>query len=91
MLRSVAGDPRRAPGRGRWRVWCDGAMSDARACFHVDAGGDAGTGPREFAEHAAAAEAAGYDGLIAAETRHDPFVSLSAAAVLTEQIGRAHV
>ncbi|WP_396655336.1 TIGR03617 family F420-dependent LLM class oxidoreductase [Microbacterium sp.] len=61
-------------------------MSDARACFHVDAGGDAGTGPREFAEHAAAAEAAGYDGLIAAETRHDPFVSLSAAAVLTERV-----
>lgn len=61
-------------------------MSDARAPFLIDAGGDAGTGPREFAEHAAAAEAAGYDGMIAAETRHDPFVSLAAAAVLTERV-----
>ena len=61
-------------------------MRDARASFLVDAGGDAGTGPREFAELAAAAEALGYDGLIAAETRHDPFVSLAAAAVLTERV-----
>lgn len=61
-------------------------MSDARAPFLIDAGGDAGTGPREFAERAAAVEAAGYDGMIAAETRHDPFVSLAAAAVRTEHV-----
>ncbi|HET8928030.1 MAG TPA: TIGR03617 family F420-dependent LLM class oxidoreductase [Microbacterium sp.] len=61
-------------------------MSDARAPFLIDAGGDAGTGPREFAEFAAGVEAAGYDGMIAAETRHDPFVALAAAAVLTERV-----
>lgn len=60
-------------------------MSDARP-FLVDAGGDAGADPRDFASGAAALEAAGYDGIFAAETRHDPFVALTAAAMRTERV-----
>ncbi|WP_166865743.1 TIGR03617 family F420-dependent LLM class oxidoreductase [Salinibacterium sp. ZJ70] len=54
--------------------------------FLIDAGGDAGTDPRTFAAGAADLEAEGYDGIFAAETRHDPFVSLTAAAMRTERV-----
>ncbi|TPX02890.1 TIGR03617 family F420-dependent LLM class oxidoreductase [Schumannella luteola] len=52
----------------------------------MDAGGDAGTDPRAFAGGAAELEAAGFDGIFAAETKHDPFVSLTAAAMRTERV-----
>lgn len=62
-------------------------MSDVQAApFLIDAGGDAGTDPRAFAADAAELESAGYDGLFAAETKHDPFVSLTAAAMRTERV-----
>jgi len=67
----------------------DGCVSDdatAPASFLIDAGGDAGTDPRAFASGAAELEAAGYDGIFAAETKHDPFVSLTAAAMRTERV-----
>lgn len=56
------------------------------APFLLDAGGDPGTDPRAFADGAAALEEAGYDGIFAAETKHDPFVSLTAAAMRTERV-----
>lgn len=56
------------------------------APFLIDAGGDPGTDPRRFARGAADLEAAGYDGIFAAETQHDPFVSLTAAAMRTERV-----
>lgn len=56
------------------------------APFLLDAGGDPGTDPRTFANGAADLESAGYDGIFAAETRHDPFVSLTAAAMRTERV-----
>ena len=59
---------------------------DATTPFLIDAGGDAGTDPRAFASGAAALEAAGYDGIFAAETKHDPFISLTAAAMRTEHV-----
>ncbi len=59
---------------------------DATAPFLIDAGGDAGTDPRTFAGGAADIEAAGYDGIFAAETRHDPFIALAAAAMRTERV-----
>lgn len=60
--------------------------NDAAAPFLIDAGGDAGAGPREFADGAAGIELAGYDGIFAAETRHDPLVALTAAAMRTERV-----
>ncbi|MFT4230038.1 MAG: TIGR03617 family F420-dependent LLM class oxidoreductase [Microbacterium sp.] len=63
----------------------DGAASG----FLIDAGGDVGADPRSFAERAAEVEQAGYDGVIAAETKHDPFVSLTAAAMRTERVSLA--
>lgn len=56
------------------------------APFLLDAGGDPGADPRAFAAGAAELESAGYDGIFAAETRHDPFVSLTAAAMRTERV-----
>jgi probable F420-dependent oxidoreductase len=56
------------------------------APFLIDAGGDPGTDPRRFATGAADLESAGYDGIFAAETQHDPFVSLTAAAMRTERV-----
>ncbi|WP_222706077.1 TIGR03617 family F420-dependent LLM class oxidoreductase [Homoserinibacter sp. GY 40078] len=61
-------------------------MSDDATGFLIDAGGDAGTDPRAFASGAADLEAAGYDGIFAAETKHDPFVALTAAAMRTERV-----
>src|SRR5690606_36392394 len=71
------------------RVRQDGTVSDdamAPASFLIDAGGDAGTDPRAFATGVAELEAAGYDGIFAAETKHDPFISLTAAAMRTERV-----
>jgi probable F420-dependent oxidoreductase len=56
------------------------------APFLIDAGGDAGQDPRVFASGAAGIEAAGYDGIFAPETKHDPFVGLTAAAMRTERV-----
>ncbi|HHY50449.1 MAG TPA: TIGR03617 family F420-dependent LLM class oxidoreductase [Alphaproteobacteria bacterium] len=52
----------------------------------IDAGGDVAAGPFEVEAQAAAAEAAGYDGMIVPETKHDPFVSLALAARATERV-----
>jgi probable F420-dependent oxidoreductase len=54
--------------------------------FLIDAGGDVSTTPLDVETAAAAAEAAGYDGMIVAETKHDPFVALALAARGTERI-----
>jgi probable F420-dependent oxidoreductase len=54
--------------------------------FLIDAGGDAGMDPRQFADAAGTAESEGYDGVFAAETKHDPFVSLTAAAMRTARV-----
>lgn len=69
-------------------MWWDVGVSDGATgpAFLIDAGGDAGMDPRAFAEAAAHAEASGYDGVFAAETKHDPFVSLTAAALCTERL-----
>lgn len=42
--------------------------------------------PASVGEEVVAAEAAGYDGWFGAETAHDPFVTLTAAALATERI-----
>jgi probable F420-dependent oxidoreductase len=54
--------------------------------FLIDAGGDVSTTPLETEAAAATAESAGYDGMIVAETKHDPFVGLTLAARRTERI-----
>lgn len=54
--------------------------------FLIDAGGDVGTGPLALEDAAASAEAAGYDGMIVAETKHDPFVGLALAARTTSRV-----
>lgn len=54
--------------------------------YLIDAGGDASTTPLDVEAAAAAAESAGYDGMIVAETRHDPFVGLALAARATSRI-----
>ena len=64
----------------------DATTASASAPFLIDAGGDAGTDPRAFAGGAADLEQAGFDGIFAAETKHDPFVSLTAAAMRTERV-----
>jgi len=56
------------------------------APFRVDVGGDPGIGPLELAARAAEAEAAGFDGVGAAETAHDPFLALALAARETSRI-----
>lgn len=43
-------------------------------------------GPRDVAAEAAAAEAAGYDGVWAGEAAHDPFVAIAMAACATTQV-----
>jgi len=67
------------------------ARSDDRhephpAFFSVDAGGDVVGDPRELESAAASAEAAGYDGLLATEIQHDPFIGLALASRSTERI-----
>ena len=54
--------------------------------FLIDAGGDVSTTPLEVEAAARAAETSGYDGMIVAETKHDPFVGLTLAARGTERI-----
>jgi probable F420-dependent oxidoreductase len=54
--------------------------------FLIDAGGDVATTPLDVETAAAAAEGAGYDGVIVAETKHDPFVGLTLAARGTQRI-----
>ncbi len=54
--------------------------------FLIDAGGDVSTTPLHIETAAVGAEAAGYDGMIVAETKHDPFVALTLAARGTERI-----
>jgi probable F420-dependent oxidoreductase len=52
----------------------------------IDSAGDIAATPAEVAQAAAAAEAAGYDGFAASETKHDVFTSLTLAASATAQI-----
>lgn len=54
--------------------------------FIIDAGGDAGVALTDVPQHARTAEALGADGLTFAETKHDPFVAMSAAALSTSRI-----
>ena len=54
--------------------------------FRVDTGGDVLADPVGFESAAVAAEADGYDGMGATETKHDPFVSLALAARATTSI-----
>lgn len=54
--------------------------------FLIDAGGDVSTTPLDVEAAAVAAESAGYDGMVVAETKHDPFVGLTLAARGTERI-----
>jgi probable F420-dependent oxidoreductase len=56
------------------------------APFRLDVGGDPGTDPVALAGLAAEAEAAGFDGVGAAETRHDPFIALALAARATTRL-----
>lgn len=52
----------------------------------IDAGGDVSATPLDAEQIAIGAEARGYDGMIVAETKHDPFVGLTLAARATERI-----
>jgi probable F420-dependent oxidoreductase len=54
--------------------------------FLIDAGGDVSTTPLDIESAAVRAEADGYDGMIVAETKHDPFVGLTLAARGTDRI-----
>ncbi|GAA2752830.1 TIGR03617 family F420-dependent LLM class oxidoreductase [Amnibacterium kyonggiense] len=54
--------------------------------FRIDLGGDPGLDARALAARAVTAEAEGYDGVGASETRHDPFLSLALAAQATERV-----
>lgn len=53
--------------------------------FSIDAGGDH-TSTERSGSHAAAAEAAGADGILITETKHDAFISLLLAAQATEHL-----
>jgi probable F420-dependent oxidoreductase len=57
-----------------------------RSPFRVDMGGDPGVDPLALARRAAEAEAEGFDGVGASETRHDPFLALALAARETTRI-----
>lgn len=54
--------------------------------FRIDLGGDPGLDALGLARRAAAAEAEGFDGIGASETRHDPFLSLALAARETSRV-----
>jgi probable F420-dependent oxidoreductase len=62
------------------------AADDDALPFRVDVGGDPGIDPLALARRAAEAEAEGFDGVGAAETRHDPFLALALAARETNRI-----
>ena len=59
---------------------------DVASPFLLDAGGDVAIAPLDLETAAVAAEQAGYDGVIAPETQHDPFVALALVARATERI-----
>lgn len=61
-------------------------VSDVPAPFRLDVGGDPGIDPLALAARAAEAEAQGFDGIGAAETKHDPFLALALAARETTRI-----
>jgi probable F420-dependent oxidoreductase len=61
-------------------------VSEDPAPFRLDVGGDPGVDALALAARAAEAEAEGFDGIGAAETRHDPFLSLALAARETSRI-----
>lgn len=54
--------------------------------FRIDLGGDPGLDAIALAARAAEAEAEGFDGVGASETRHDPFLSLALAARATSRV-----
>ncbi|MFB2579929.1 TIGR03617 family F420-dependent LLM class oxidoreductase [Herbiconiux sp. P15] len=54
--------------------------------FLIDAGGDVASNPLESEAEAVRAEADGYDGVLAIELKHDPFVSLALSARATERV-----
>jgi probable F420-dependent oxidoreductase len=54
--------------------------------LQIDAGGDTGGTPLDLEASAIAAEASGYDGVIATETKHDPLLSLAVAARATTRV-----
>jgi probable F420-dependent oxidoreductase len=54
--------------------------------FRIDLGGDPGLDALALARRAAEAEAQGFDGIGASETRHDPFLSLALAARETTSV-----
>jgi len=58
----------------------------SRLGWTVDAAGDPAAGPVESEQAAIRAEADSYDGLLLAETQHDPFVGLALAARATERV-----
>ena len=60
--------------------------ADGAAPFRLDVGGDPGIDPLALGRRAAEAEAEGFDGIGASETRHDPFLSLALAARETTRI-----
>ena len=63
----------------------DTLISD-EAAWLVDAAGDFLASPSEVESAGVQAERDGYDGLLVAETRHDPFISLALAARATSRL-----
>jgi probable F420-dependent oxidoreductase len=61
-------------------------VTDSAVPFRIDLGGDPGMDAIALARRAAEAEAEGYDGVGASETRHDPFLSLALAARETSRV-----
>ncbi|MBW4041982.1 MAG: TIGR03617 family F420-dependent LLM class oxidoreductase [Acidobacteria bacterium] len=61
-------------------------VADNAVPFRIDLGGDPGLDALGLARRAAEAEAEGYDGVGASETRHDPFLSLALAARETSRV-----
>ncbi|WP_368497808.1 TIGR03617 family F420-dependent LLM class oxidoreductase [Herbiconiux sp. A18JL235] len=56
------------------------------APFAIDGGGDVSSDPLQLEAAVVAAEAAGFDGALGVELKHDPFVGLALAARATERI-----
>lgn len=61
-------------------------VMDNAVPFRIDLGGDPGLDAVALARRAAEAEAQGFDGIGASETRHDPFLSLALAAQATSSV-----
>jgi probable F420-dependent oxidoreductase len=64
----------------------DSGTRSTSVSFVIDSAGEVSMGPLQVADAASAAEAAGYAGMMIAETRHDPFVSLALAARATSRM-----